>query len=342
MGWREGHARPERARGGESWAAAVAADLGGGGHADLRDKGVTKQAEDLLLLDLLGWGVFGRRRDGWAFPELSPQRVRGRAGSTGVGGRQTETKPRLVTYRPQPHPGNWGRRSKESLLPKTDPRTTPPSQGRGSTTLCREKGEKGGREGEGGERREKTKAIAQEGSPGERLGSSHPAASSCTSPGPTAELSSASTSPAARSRARKRLQKAVTPLPPRASGTSERLPPRRLSGFHARPRGSALRGGLSSLLPSVSSSLLGGVRHRPSRAAARSGGRGQPTEGCCALPPLPPPGKQLQKPLQKTTESLVGRGCWTRPDPAHLAEPSLGPSTVPCRREKARTMWWPL
>lgn len=48
----------------------AAADLGGGGHADLRDKRVLKQAEDLLLLDLLGRGVFGRRRDWWAFPEL--------------------------------------------------------------------------------------------------------------------------------------------------------------------------------------------------------------------------------------------------------------------------------
>ena len=31
---------------------------------------VVKQAEDLLLLDLLGRGVFGRRRDWWAFPKL--------------------------------------------------------------------------------------------------------------------------------------------------------------------------------------------------------------------------------------------------------------------------------
>lgn len=55
---------------GESRAAEAAADLGGGGDADLWDKRVIKQAEDLLLLDLLGWSVFGRRRDGWAFPEL--------------------------------------------------------------------------------------------------------------------------------------------------------------------------------------------------------------------------------------------------------------------------------
>lgn len=48
----------------------AAADLGGSGHADLRDKRVIKQAEDLFLLDLLGRGVFGRRRDWWAFPEL--------------------------------------------------------------------------------------------------------------------------------------------------------------------------------------------------------------------------------------------------------------------------------
>lgn len=64
----EGHACPKRVR--ESWAAVAAADLGGGGHADLRDKRVIKQAEDLLLLDLLGRGVFGRWRDWWPFPEL--------------------------------------------------------------------------------------------------------------------------------------------------------------------------------------------------------------------------------------------------------------------------------
>lgn len=55
---------------GEDWAAVDTADLGGGGHADLRDKCVIKKAENLLLLHLLGWGVFGRRRDRWAFPEL--------------------------------------------------------------------------------------------------------------------------------------------------------------------------------------------------------------------------------------------------------------------------------
>ena len=54
----------------ESWAAVAAADLGRGGHADLGDKRVVKQAEDLLRLDLLGRGVFGRRRDWWAFPKL--------------------------------------------------------------------------------------------------------------------------------------------------------------------------------------------------------------------------------------------------------------------------------
>ena len=64
----------------------AAADLGGGGHADLRDKRVLKQAEDRLLLDLLGRGVFGRRRDWWAFPELGVSSRRGAAQqSTGVG-----------------------------------------------------------------------------------------------------------------------------------------------------------------------------------------------------------------------------------------------------------------
>lgn len=61
---------PREQEGEEDWAAVAAADLGGGGHADLGDKCVIKQAEDLLLLDLLGRGVFGRRRDRWAFPEL--------------------------------------------------------------------------------------------------------------------------------------------------------------------------------------------------------------------------------------------------------------------------------
>lgn len=68
----KGHACSERKSDskGEGWAAVDTADLGGGGHADLRDKRVIKKAENLLLLHLLGWGVFGRRRDRWAFPEL--------------------------------------------------------------------------------------------------------------------------------------------------------------------------------------------------------------------------------------------------------------------------------
>lgn len=64
------HAVRERVARGEDWAAVDTADLGGGGHADLGDKCVIKKAENLLLLHLLGWGVFGRRRDRWAFPEL--------------------------------------------------------------------------------------------------------------------------------------------------------------------------------------------------------------------------------------------------------------------------------
>ena len=72
MGWRGRPCTPRKSkrRQRESWAAVAAADLGRGGHADLRDKRVVKQAEDLLLLDLLGRGVFGRRRDWWAFPKL--------------------------------------------------------------------------------------------------------------------------------------------------------------------------------------------------------------------------------------------------------------------------------
>lgn len=68
----EGHACCKRksGKGREDWAAVDTADLGGGGHADLGDKCVIKKAENLLLLHLLRWGVFGRRRDRWAFPEL--------------------------------------------------------------------------------------------------------------------------------------------------------------------------------------------------------------------------------------------------------------------------------
>lgn len=78
----------------EDWAAVDTADLGGGGHADLRDKCVIKKAENLLLLHLLGWGVFGRRRDRWAFPELwASKGEHGRRGR--VQHRETETKPRL-------------------------------------------------------------------------------------------------------------------------------------------------------------------------------------------------------------------------------------------------------
>ena len=72
MEWRGRPCTPRKGkrRGRECWAAAAAADLGRGGHADLGDKRVVKQAEDLLLLDLLGRGVFGRRRHWWAFPKL--------------------------------------------------------------------------------------------------------------------------------------------------------------------------------------------------------------------------------------------------------------------------------
>lgn len=89
--------RLQRSR--ENWAAAAAADLGRGGHADLGDKRVIEKAEDLLLLDLLGRGVFGGWRDWWAFPELWVSR-RGAAWQAqqrvGVGG-QTKTEPLLVT-----------------------------------------------------------------------------------------------------------------------------------------------------------------------------------------------------------------------------------------------------
>lgn len=96
-GWRmEGHARCERKSEGrgEDWAAVDTADLGGGGHADLGDKCVIKKAENLLLLHLLGWGVFGRRRDGWAFPELWASKGGNVAGVAGMAGHgETETKP---------------------------------------------------------------------------------------------------------------------------------------------------------------------------------------------------------------------------------------------------------
>lgn len=64
MGWRKAMHTPKEQEKVESWAAVAAADLGKGVVTLISgDKRVVKQAEDLLLLDLLGWGVFGRRRD---------------------------------------------------------------------------------------------------------------------------------------------------------------------------------------------------------------------------------------------------------------------------------------
>lgn len=96
----KGHACSERKSDirGEGWAAVDTADLGGGGHADLRDKCVIKKAENLLLLHLLGWGVFGRRRDRWAFPELWASK--GEAWGAWHGGDRDKAKVKLVTPGP--------------------------------------------------------------------------------------------------------------------------------------------------------------------------------------------------------------------------------------------------
>lgn len=92
VGWKmKAMQAPKRSR--ENRAVVATADLGGGGHADLRDKRVIKQAEDLLLLDLLGWGVFGGRRDRWAFPELwVSRRKAAQEAQHSVGVRETKTK----------------------------------------------------------------------------------------------------------------------------------------------------------------------------------------------------------------------------------------------------------
>lgn len=111
--WKAMHAVRERAARGEDWAAVDTADLGGGGHADLRDKCVIKKAENLLLLHLLGWGVFGRRRDRWAFPELWASK----GGSMGgVAEHSTGRQRQSHGYVSQSLPGPW-RKTNKSLLP---------------------------------------------------------------------------------------------------------------------------------------------------------------------------------------------------------------------------------
>lgn len=239
-GMEGGHARPGEQDG--SWAAAGAADLGGGGHADLGDKGVTKQAEDLLLLDLLGRGEFGRRRDGRAFPELI-HRARGRAGSTGWGDRQT--RPRLVT-RPRPtQAAGW---MKQGV---TAPRDRPqPLQG-GGPALRREH-EKGAGRGRGrrGEQRGREAAALPAPLSSRSRASSHwglrraGEAAEAVSPAPTAPSAC---------------------HPQHSSGAASLPPGDRRLRCQCRSRG------LSAQLPSVSSSRPVGEA-QPSRAAARSGG----------------------------------------------------------------------
>lgn len=106
----------------EDWAAVDTADLGGGGHADLRDKCVIKKAENLLLLHLLGWGVFGRRRDGWAFPELWASKGGAwEAWQSAARGDRDKAKVKLVTPGPRPHPGHRGEQMSR-CSPKQTPR----------------------------------------------------------------------------------------------------------------------------------------------------------------------------------------------------------------------------
>lgn len=104
------------------------------------------------------------------------QRVRGPCGeaqqSVGDGDRQTETKPQLVTPRPQPHPGNRERQSRKSHCSpryrRQDPTATLGESEAGHPgTLCREEkgggGEKeGGGERTGGEEERKEKESSTE------------------------------------------------------------------------------------------------------------------------------------------------------------------------------------
>lgn len=146
VGGGEGHAHPERAREGrESWAAAAAADLGGGGHADLRDSCVLKQAEGLLLLDLRARGVFGRRRDRWAFPELGVGSSWG-AAQQSMGARETDRdKATLVTP-----PAAEEDETRRATAPRDMDTETTGAPGRGrsrrSETLRRERGGRRARE----------------------------------------------------------------------------------------------------------------------------------------------------------------------------------------------------
>lgn len=116
----EGHACSERKNEmrGEDWAAVDTADLGGGGHADLGDKCVIKKAENLLPLDLLGWGVFGRRRDGWAFPELWASKGGAwEAWQSTAQGDRDKAIVKLVSHSQATAPPRPLGRTNESLLP---------------------------------------------------------------------------------------------------------------------------------------------------------------------------------------------------------------------------------
>lgn len=177
VGGGEGHAHPERAREGrESWAAAAAADLGGGGHADLRDSCVLKQAEGLLLLDLRARGVFGRRRDRWAFPELGVGSSWG-AAQQSMGARETDRdKATLVT----PLAAEEDETRRATAPRDMDTETTgAPGRGRSrrSETLCRERAGRRARERKKREEErtgQKRRKEGPAGPPGAGIGGSGP------------------------------------------------------------------------------------------------------------------------------------------------------------------------
>lgn len=144
------HAVREGVARGEDWAAVDTADLGGGGHADLGDKCVIKKAENLLLLHLLGWGVFGRRRDRWAFPELWASK----GGSMGgVAEHSMERQRQSQGYVSQSLPDSGGKQTshcssgqtpREQATPREETKTGGPKP------LCEKKGERGRRQKERG------------------------------------------------------------------------------------------------------------------------------------------------------------------------------------------------
>lgn len=242
-------------------------------------------------------------------------------------------------------PRQLGKMKRGVTAPQDRPQDPPPSttlpreEVRHAVQREREKGEER-RKGEGGERREEEgrerewprrarQVRGWEAATSLLTPRPRPAASPCTAPC-RAQLSWASRHARPRAGPEEATEGSHTPATG-ASGTSERRGAARLP--RCRRRGSPLKGGLSSLLLSVSSSLSGGGGTGP--AELLPGVEGGTAHGDTA-PSLP-----FQLPAE-THWSLVGRGragpgfsegperAWPRP----LAEPSLGPCSGPCRRER--------